>query len=95
MLAKQHHANPDRLGRIVRGDLDWIVMKAMEKARKWRFEISLLNRFSELRSGRLRAALRMIPSRCVPRRWSRLALDAYALSARMRCPFAPSIICPN
>ena len=37
-IAKQHHAEPDKLGKLVRGDLDWIVMKAMEKDRARRYE---------------------------------------------------------
>ena len=37
-MAKQHHAEADKLGRLVRGDLDWIVMKAMEKDRARRYE---------------------------------------------------------
>ncbi len=37
-FVEQHHAEPDKLGRLVRGDLDWIVMKAMEKERVRRYE---------------------------------------------------------
>jgi len=40
------------------------------------FGIILLNRFSEARSGRFRAAFLMIPSLCLPRKLARLALDA-------------------
>ncbi|MCY3984687.1 MAG: hypothetical protein OXE85_12325 [Roseovarius sp.] len=41
------------------------------------------------------AAFLMIPSRCLPRKVARLALDAYALSASTRRAFAPTIICSN
>jgi tetratricopeptide (TPR) repeat protein len=37
-VALQHHAEPPRLISTVRGDLDWIVMKAMEKDRSRRYE---------------------------------------------------------
>ncbi|MHC4954651.1 MAG: tetratricopeptide repeat protein [Planctomycetota bacterium] len=37
-VAKQRHTQPRLLGRIVRGDLDWIVMKALEKDRSRRYE---------------------------------------------------------
>ncbi len=37
-MARQHHAEPDKLGKLVRGDLDWIVMKAIEKDRARRYE---------------------------------------------------------
>jgi len=43
---------------------------------KRRFEISLLKRFSEVRSGWPRTAFRMIPSRCLPS--SRLLKKAFA-----------------
>ncbi|MGI9244297.1 MAG: protein kinase domain-containing protein, partial [Verrucomicrobiales bacterium] len=36
-LAEQHHTEPYNLGKQVRGDLDWIVMKAMEKERTRRY----------------------------------------------------------
>jgi serine/threonine protein kinase len=36
--AKQRHAEPPRLISQLRGDLDWIVMKALEKDRKRRYE---------------------------------------------------------
>ena len=44
--------------------------------RNRRLEISLLNLFSDARSGRLRAAFRMIPSWYLPRKLARLALLA-------------------
>jgi non-specific serine/threonine protein kinase/serine/threonine-protein kinase len=37
-LAAQRHADPARLTREVRGELDWIVMKALEKDRTRRYE---------------------------------------------------------
>jgi hypothetical protein len=37
-VAIQHHAEPPRLVSSVRGDLDWIVMKALEKDRGRRYE---------------------------------------------------------
>ncbi len=37
-LAKRHGAEPPRLIHFIRGDLDWIVMKALEKDRTRRFE---------------------------------------------------------
>jgi len=37
-LARQHGAEPPRLIHLIRGDLDWIVMKALEKDRTRRFE---------------------------------------------------------
>ncbi len=36
-IAKHHSATADQLRKSVRGDLDWIVMKAMEKDRQRRF----------------------------------------------------------
>src|SRR5690606_35154326 len=36
--AKQRHAEPPRLISQLKGDLDWIVMKALEKDRKRRYE---------------------------------------------------------
>ena len=38
VVAAHRHADPHRLSRLVRGDLDWIVMKAMEKERSRRYE---------------------------------------------------------
>ncbi|HYV30614.1 MAG TPA: protein kinase, partial [Candidatus Binatia bacterium] len=38
IVARQRHAEPARLGTLLRGDLDWIVMKALEKDRKRRYE---------------------------------------------------------
>ena len=38
VLAKHRSVAPDKLKRQVRGDLDWIVMKALEKDRNRRFE---------------------------------------------------------
>jgi serine/threonine protein kinase/outer membrane protein assembly factor BamB len=37
-VAAQRQAEPAKLGRLVRGDLDWIVMKALEKDRTRRYE---------------------------------------------------------
>src|SRR5206468_5623331 len=37
-VAKQRHAAPAQLGSLIRGDLDWIVMKALEKNRARRYE---------------------------------------------------------
>ena len=38
VIAKHRSATPERLHRLVRGDLDWIVMKALEKDRGRRYE---------------------------------------------------------
>ncbi|MFC7337484.1 protein kinase [Haloferula chungangensis] len=38
LIAKSHHIDPDKLNRLVEPDLDWIVMKAMEKDRTRRYE---------------------------------------------------------
>ncbi len=37
-VAAKRHTEPKKLGTIVRGDLDWIVMKALEKDRHRRYE---------------------------------------------------------
>lgn len=37
-IAKQRHSEPAKLGPLLRGDLDWIVMKALEKDRARRYE---------------------------------------------------------
>ena len=37
-VAHGHRVHPDQLCRMIRGDLDWIVMKALEKERKRRYE---------------------------------------------------------
>ncbi|HXJ72242.1 MAG TPA: serine/threonine-protein kinase, partial [Candidatus Dormibacteraeota bacterium] len=37
-VAKQRHAEPAALNRLIRGDLDWITMKALEKDRQRRYE---------------------------------------------------------
>jgi tetratricopeptide (TPR) repeat protein len=37
-VARQRQAEPARLGSLLRGDLDWIVMKALEKDRSRRYE---------------------------------------------------------
>jgi tetratricopeptide (TPR) repeat protein len=37
-VAAKRHTEPKRLGNIVRGELDWIVMKALEKDRQRRYE---------------------------------------------------------
>ena len=38
VVAEKHHADPAKLERGMRGDLDWIVMKALEKDRRRRYE---------------------------------------------------------
>lgn len=38
VIAKHRSVSPDRLSREVRGDLDWIVMKGLEKDRRRRYE---------------------------------------------------------
>jgi eukaryotic-like serine/threonine-protein kinase len=40
-LAAKRHTDPARLGRFVRGDLDWIVMKALSKERQRRYESAI------------------------------------------------------
>ena len=37
-IAKHRRAEPDALSKLIRGDLDWIVMKALEKDRTRRYE---------------------------------------------------------
>ena len=37
-VAAKRHTEPKRLGTVVRGELDWIVMKALEKDRQRRYE---------------------------------------------------------
>ncbi|MCP6769389.1 hypothetical protein NL529_31535, partial [Klebsiella pneumoniae] len=37
-LSKQRQMEPARLTRLLRGELDWIVMKALEKDRSRRYE---------------------------------------------------------
>jgi eukaryotic-like serine/threonine-protein kinase len=37
-VAKHRHSEPAKLGTLLRGDLDWIVMKALEKDRTRRYE---------------------------------------------------------
>src|SRR5262249_34840948 len=37
-IAARRKTEPARLGRLVKGDLDWIVMKALEKDRNRRYE---------------------------------------------------------
>jgi len=38
VVAAHRHADPNRLSQLLRGDLDWIVMKALEKDRTRRYE---------------------------------------------------------
>ena len=38
LFAKTRHTVPEKLGRLVRRDLDWVVMKALEKDRTRRYE---------------------------------------------------------
>ncbi len=40
-VAAHRHADPHRLSQLVRGDLDWIVMKALEKERSRRYETAI------------------------------------------------------
>ncbi len=40
-LAASRHIDPSRLGRFVRGDLDWIVMKALAKERQRRYDSAI------------------------------------------------------
>src|SRR5262249_19499017 len=37
-IATQRRLNPDQVNRVVKGELDWIVMKALEKDRTRRYE---------------------------------------------------------
>jgi non-specific serine/threonine protein kinase/serine/threonine-protein kinase len=37
-IAAQRHTEPAKLSKLVRGDLDWITMKALEKDRTRRYE---------------------------------------------------------
>ena len=37
-IAACRHTEPEKLGKLVRGDLDWIVLKALEKDRNRRYE---------------------------------------------------------
>ncbi len=37
-IAAYRHIEPGRLSKLVRGELDWIVMKALEKDRNRRYE---------------------------------------------------------
>ena len=37
-IAEQRHTNPDALKKLIKGDLDWIVMKCLEKDRTRRYE---------------------------------------------------------
>ncbi len=37
VVAQHRHANPRRLGELIRGDLDWITMKALQKNRAHRY----------------------------------------------------------
>ncbi len=37
-IAANRHTEPDKLGRFVKGELDWIVMKALSKERERRYE---------------------------------------------------------
>ncbi|HEV3164681.1 MAG TPA: protein kinase [Isosphaeraceae bacterium] len=36
-IAAHRKTEPAKLGRLIKGDLDWIVMKALEKDRNWRY----------------------------------------------------------
>src|SRR3954465_11571853 len=37
-ISAQRHTEPAKLSKLLRGELDWIVMKALEKARNRRYE---------------------------------------------------------
>src|SRR4029079_10233031 len=37
-ISAQRHTEPEKLTRLVRGELDWIVMKALEKDRQRRYD---------------------------------------------------------
>src|SRR5262249_29185176 len=37
-VARHRRCEPDALGKLIRGDLDWIVMKCLEKDRQRRYE---------------------------------------------------------
>ena len=37
-ISMQRHTDPRRLAKLIRGELDWIVMKALEKDRARRYE---------------------------------------------------------
>ena len=41
VVAAHRHADPNRLSQLLRGDLDWIVMKALEKDRTRRYETAI------------------------------------------------------
>ena len=40
-VADQRHVEPAKLSRLFRGELDWVVMKALEKDRSRRYETAL------------------------------------------------------
>ena len=40
-IAACRHTEPEKLGRLVRGDLDWIVLKALEKDRNRRYDTAI------------------------------------------------------
>ena len=55
-IAAQRHTEPAKLARLVRGELDWIVMKALEKDRNRRYETASgfaadVQRYLERRAG--------------------------------------------
>jgi len=41
IVAHQRHCDPQRLGRLVEGDLDWIVMRCLEKDRTRRYDTAV------------------------------------------------------
>ncbi len=41
IVAHQRHCDPQRLGRLVQGDLDWIVMRCLEKDRARRYDTAV------------------------------------------------------
>ena len=66
-LAANRHIEPARLSRFVRGDLDWIVMKALAKERERRYDSAIglandIERFTQPRAGQRRPADGGVPA---------------------------------
>ena len=66
-IAARRGMEPARLTRLVRGELDWIVMKALEKDRNRRYETATrlardVERYLDRRAGRGLPAVRRIPA---------------------------------
>ena len=64
-ISAQRRTEPARLTRLVRGDLDWIVMKALEKDRSRRYETA--NGFARDLRALISTATRSRPARRAPR----------------------------